>query len=124
MSEFKKNPTDFSALCACLDGECTVARENILFLDDGKESAAVTQLQLKCGNVVIMPDPANPKRSLLYLTSCQRMADVIEQIFQSDLQAATGLPQQSEEMSLGEVQRRSVGIPYAECKAKVGAFSF
>lgn len=124
MSDFKKNPTDFSAVCARDNGECTVARENILFLDDGEESAAVGHLQLKCSNVVITPDPANPEQAVLYHTSCQRMTDVVEQIFQSALQKPAGLPQHSDEMSLGEVHRRSVDIPYDECKVKVGEFSF
>ena len=124
MSDFKKNPTEFSAACARENGECTVERENIFFLDDGEEAMAVARLQLKCGNVVIMPDPANPEQALLYHTSCQRMTDVVEQIFQSALQAPAGLPQQSTEMSLGEVHRRSVGIPYGECKVKVEEFSF
>lgn len=124
MSDFKKNPTDFSAMCARSGGECTVERENILFLDDGEETAAVAHLQLKCGNVVITPDPSNPKQAVLYHTSCQRMTDVVEQIFQSDLQEPESLPQQAVEMSLGEVHRHSVGIPYDECKVKVAEFSF
>lgn len=124
MSSFQKNPTDFSAVCEREGGECTVERENVLFLDDGAESTAVASLQMKCGYVVITPDPSNPDRSLLYHTSCQRMTDVVQQIFQSNLQAPAGLPQQRTEMTLGEVHRRQIGIPYAECKVKVEEFSF
>lgn len=124
MSDFKTNPTDFSAVCAREGGECTVERENILFLDDGDEPAAMAHLQLKCGNVVITPDPASPEQAVLYHTSCLRMTDVVEQIFQSDLRAPASVPQQQAEMTLGEVHRRSIGIPYGECKVKVEEFSF
>ena len=124
MSTFDKNPTDFSAVCAREGGECTVERDNILFLDDGVESLAVTHLQLKCGNVIITPDPDNPEQALLYHTSCRRMADVVRQIFQTGLQAPESLAQGMSDMSLGEVQRHCVELPYDECKVKVEEFSF
>lgn len=124
MSNFQTNPTEFSAECSREGGQCTVERENILFLDDGVESTVISHLQMKCGHVVITPDPSNPEQALLYHTSCQRMTDVVQQIFQAALRAPASLPQQSAEMTLGEIHRRSVGIPFDECKVKVDGFSF
>ena len=124
MSDFQKNPTDFSAECARENGQCTVERKNILFLDDGEEAAALSHLQMKCGFVVITPDPSNSDQALLYHTSCQRMTDVVEQIFDATLQAPESLPQKTAEMTMGEVHRRSVDIPYDSCKARVEEFNF
>ena len=59
MSEFITNPIDFSAECARDNGQCVVVRQNILFLDDGEEPAAIAHLQMKCGHVVIIPDTSN-----------------------------------------------------------------
>lgn len=123
MNQFVKNPTDFSEVCRLHDGQCEVVRENILFLDDGEELAAVDNLQRKCGSVVIIPD--KPKgTALLYHTSCQRMTDAVKQIFQDCLEAPVSLPQHASEMSLGELQRRAVAIPYDDCRARVEAFGF
>ena len=71
------------------------------------------------------PNASNESQALLYHTSCQRMADVVSQIFQQDLQAPTRLPQQlSSKMTPGESHRRFVDISYDDCKAKVEEFGF
>ncbi len=124
MSQFVKNPADFSAACRLDDGECMVVREDILFLDDGDELAAVDRLQWKCGYVVIIPDMSAKGKALLYHTSCQRMTDVVEQIFQDRLEAPVSLPQHAPEMSLGELHRRCVTISYDECRVMVEGFGF
>lgn len=124
MSHFVENPTDFSAACACQDGRCVVARENILFVDEGDDLAAVDHLQRNCGYVVIMPDAASAGNALLYHTSCQRMTDVVEQIFEDRLGAPVSLPQHESEMTLGELQRRPVAISYDDCRARVEGFDF
>lgn len=124
MSQFAKNPSDFSAACQCRDGECVVSRDNILFLDVGEELAAVDLLQRECGHVVIIPDGSSEGTALLYHTSCLRMADVVRQIFQDSLGAAFSLPQQASELSLGELHRRPVSLPYGDCRARVDAFDF
>jgi len=124
MSQFVDNYTDFSAECLRQDGRCTVARENILFLDDGNELAAVDYLQWKCGYVVIIPDMSCKGKALLYHTSCQRMTDVVQQIFQDRLEAPVSIPQPASEMTLGETYRRCVTIPYDDCRMRVEGFVF
>jgi len=124
MSDFVTNPTEFSAECARESGRCTVDRKNILFLDDGEESGAIAHLRMKCGYVIVIPDASNKDRALLYLTSCQRMTDVVSQIFEGSLEALTSLPQRPTEMTLGELHRRCITMPYDECKARVEHFSF
>lgn len=124
MSHFAKNPSDFSATCQCRDGECVVSRDNILFLDGGEELAAVDLLQRECGRVVVIPDLSSEEKSLLYHTSCQRMTDVVLQIFEGCLEEPTRLPQYNSELSLGELHRRAVSIPYGDCRARVDGFDF
>ncbi len=124
MSRFVENPTDFAADCVRQNGQCAVVRENFLFLEDGNESAAVNQLQRKCGHVVIIPDASAKGRALLYHTSCQRMTDAVSQIFQGHLSAPASLPHASSEMSMGELYRRRVAISYDHCRAKVEGFGF
>src|SRR3974377_2020198 len=108
MTKFVKNPSDFAAECARHNGQCVVARENFLFLKNGNEPAAVKELQMKCGRVVIMPDPARKGQSVLYHTSCQRMTDVVSKIFEDTLGAPAGLPLAASEMTVGELYRRSL----------------
>ncbi len=124
MSQFVENPPDFSAECQRQNGRCMVVRENIHFLNDGKELAAVDQLQWKCGNVVIISDMSYTGKALLYHTSCQRMTDVVEQIFQDCLEAPVSIPQRPSEMTLGELHRRGVSISYDDCRARVDGFDF
>ena len=124
MSQFVENYTDFSVECLRQDGRCTVVRENILFLDDGDELAAVDHLQWKCGYVVIIPDRSHKEKALLYHTSCQRMTDVVKQIFQDCLEAPVSIPQPASEMTLGETHRRCVTIPYDDCRLRVEGFGF
>ena len=124
MSRFVENPTDFSAECQRQDGQCVITRENILFLDDGKELAAVDHLQRSCGFVVIVPDMSYEGKALLYHTSCQRMTDVVTQIFQDCLEAPVSLPQHALEMTLGELHRRCITISYDDCRARVEGFDF
>lgn len=124
MSQFVENPTDFSADCLRQDGRCAVVRENFLFLDDGQELAAVDHLQWKCGHVVIVPDVSYKGRALLYHTSCQRMTDVVKQIFPDCLEAPVSLPQGASEMTIGELHRRCVNISYDDCRVRVEGFGF
>ena len=124
MSQFVENPTDFAAECLRQNGQCMVARESILFLDDGKEFAAVDQLQWKCGYVVIIPDTSSEGKAFLYHTSCQRMTDVVKQIFQDCLEAPVSVPQRPSEMTIGELHRRCVTISYDDCRARVDGFPF
>jgi hypothetical protein len=124
MSKFVENPVSFGVDCAVQHGRCVVARENILFLDHGDDLAAVDHLQKRCGHVVIMPHASDRGRSLLYHTSCQRMTDVVRQIFREHLEAPTSLPHLDAEMTVGELHRRDVAIPYDACRAKVDGFSF
>jgi fibrillarin-like rRNA methylase len=124
MSDFVTNPIEFSAECVRDNGQCVVDRKNIIFLDDAKESAAIAQVQEKCGYVVIIPDTSNQGQALLYHTSCQRMTDVVSQIFQDSLQAPVSLPQQFSEITVGELHRRRVTLPYDDCKLRVAGFSF
>jgi hypothetical protein len=124
MSKFLDNPTHFAADCALQNGQCRIARENILFLDGGNEPAAVDHLQRKCGNVVIIPGPPGSSQSLLYHTSCERMSDVVRQIFKDHLGDPASVPQAASEMMVGEVQRRCVAVSYADCRARVDGFRF
>ena len=124
MSQFVENPTDFSAECRWQNGRCAVARENIVFLDDGNELAAVDHLQWRCGYVVIIPDMSYKGKALLYHTSCQRMTDVVKQMFQDCLEAPVSLPQHASEMTLGELHRRCVTISYDDCRVRVEGFEF
>ena len=124
MSAFLRNPTHFAADCACRDGKCEVFRELFLFLDDANEVAAVSQLQTKCGSVVIIPDASRNERALLYHTSCQRMTDVVQQIFEHHLEKPVSLPRADAEMTLGELYRRDVAISYDHCRARVASFNF
>ena len=124
MSQFVENSTHFAADCVRQDGHCRVVRENILFLDDGKELAAVDQLQRKCGHVVIIPDMSLKGKALLYHTSCERMTDVVNQIFQDCLESPVSLSQFNSEMTVGELHRRGVTISYADCRARVEGFRF
>ena len=124
MNQFIQNSTDFSAECLHQNGQCMVTRENILFLDDGEQRDAVNDLQLKCGHVVIIPDMSRKGKALLYHTSCQRMSDVVKQIFQDCLEAPVSLPECDSEMTLGELHRQCVTISYDECREKVKGFVF
>lgn len=124
MSEFLANPIHFATDCAQQNGQCTIVRENILFLDDGKEHTAINRLQRKCGYVVIIPDTSGKEQALLYHTSCKRMTDVVNQIFQDRLKAPASLPQPASEMMVGELHRRCVTMSYDDCKVKVEGFSF
>ena len=74
MDRFAQNPSDFSAECGRQQGPCAVVRENVLFLDDGNELAAVDRLEMKCGYVVIVPDRSAANGALLYHTSCATKA--------------------------------------------------
>lgn len=124
MNRFVQNSTDFAADCARTKGQCTIAREDILFLDDGKELAAIDYLQRRCGNVVIIADTSNKAQAWLYHTSCERMTDVVKQIFQDHLEAPASLPQAASEMTVGELHRRRIDISYDDCRAKVDGFNF
>jgi hypothetical protein len=124
MSQFVQNPVHFAADCVRPDGRCLVVRENFLFLNDGKELSAVDYLQSKCGHVVIIPDRSHKGKALLYHTSCQRMADVVNQIFPDCLEAPVRLPQAAPEMTVGELHRRSVAISYDDCRARIDDFDF
>jgi hypothetical protein len=124
VSHFVENSVQFAAECVRRNGQCRVVRENILFLDDGKELAAVDQLQRKCGHVVIIPDVSLKDKALLYHTSCDRMTDVVNQIFEGCLEPPVRLPQFNSEMTIGELHRRGIDISYADCRARVEGFRF
>jgi hypothetical protein len=124
MTKFVRNPTDFAAECARQNGQCVVARENFLFLKDGDEPAAVKELQMECGHVVVIPDASRKGQALLYHTSCRRMTDVVSQIFEKHLGAPASLPATASEMTVGELYRRSVTISYDRCRSKVKEFDF
>jgi len=124
MSRFATNPIHFSTDCALPNAQCAVVRENFLFLDNGKEHIAIDNLQRKCGNVVIVPDTADNRQSWLYHTSCERMTDVVNQIFQDNLEEPASLSQPASEMMVGELYGRCVTMSYADCKAKVEGFRF
>ena len=124
MSHFVATPICFSANCVRTNGQCMIVRENILFLDDGNEHAAIAHLQMNCEHVVIVPDTSDKEQALLYHTSCQLMTDVVNQIFQDYLEAPVSLPQHFSEMTVGELHHRCVAISYDDCKVKVEGFSF
>lgn len=124
MGIFIRNSTDFAADCARTHGECVVARENILLLDSAQEHIAIDHLQRKCGSVVIIPDLHDAAHAWLYHTSCERMGDVVERIFNGHLHAPSSVARPSAEMVLGELHRRRVALPYADCKARVEGFDF
>lgn len=124
MSVFVRNSTDFAADCARTNGECIVARDGIVLLDDGQEYSAIDHLQRKCGSVVIIPHGSDQTQAWLYHTSCKRMADVVGQIFQDHLHAPSSVAQPDAEMMVGELHRRRIGISYDDCKARVDGFSF
>ncbi len=63
-------------------------------------------------------------KALLYHTSCERMTDVVKQIFQDCLESPVSLPQFNSEMSIGELHRQRVTISYDDCKARVKGFRF
>ena len=124
MHQFVRNPIHFAVDCAQRNGRCSVVRSNFLFFDDGKELTAVDYLQKKCGHVVIIPDTSLEGRALLYHTSCPRMTDVVSQIFEDCLEAPVSLSQAPSEMTVGELHRHCVTIPYADCRARVERFDF
>jgi len=124
MGQFVENPADFSAQCRLQDGRCAVLRDNVLFLEDGNELDAVERLEWKCGYVVIIPDAEREGTALLYHTSCQRMADAVNQIFPGCLEAPVSLRQHLSEMTLGELHRHRVTISYDECRTRVDQFEF
>jgi hypothetical protein len=124
MKQFVQNSVHFAADCVQKNGRCSVVRKNFLFLDDGKELAAVDYLFKKCGHVVIIPDASYEGHALLYHTSCLRMTDVVNQIFPDCLEASVSLPQAQSEMTVGELHRRRVTISYADCKERVEGFGF
>ena len=124
MGRFVENPVQFAADCACREGRCVIDRDNFLFLDDGDDLAAVDRLQSRCGNVVIAPDPSDRRRALVYHTSCDRMSDVVGQIFLGHLGTPESLPQADPEMSIGALYRRGVAIAYDDCRARVARFPF
>jgi hypothetical protein len=124
MSKYVVNPIQFAADCAQQSGQCTIVRENIFFLDDGKEESAIDLLQRKCGSVVIIPDTSNQGQALLYHTSCDRMTDLVNQLFQGRLEAPVSFPQAASEMMVGELHRQRISLSYDDCKAKVEGFNF
>ena len=124
MNQFVQNSTEFSVDCQRLNGLCEISRENILFLDDGSEQDAVNCLHLKCGHIVVIPVLSNKSKATLYHTGCERMTDVVKQIFQDDLKTPVSLPLCDLEMTLGELHRHSLVISYDDSKARVESFSF
>jgi hypothetical protein len=122
MGHFAANPTDFSVACAQRAGHCTIARENFRFLD--QEQAAVSDLQMECGHVVIVPDRSNQGRAFLYHTSCQRMGDLVDQMFGQHLEAPRTLQQHGPEMTLGDLQCQRVDVSVDDCRAIVERFRF
>ncbi len=124
MAIYLRNASNFAVDCAVNDGQCEVAPKNFHFIDDPQETTAVSLLQLRCGNVVIAPDPVDPDRAWLYLTSCARMGDVAEQIFSGHLQPATPVATPSAEMSVGQLQRRRLDLAFRWCRARVDGFAF
>ncbi len=124
MNQFVQNSIDFSVECQRHNGLCEISRKNILFLDDGNELDAVSRLQLNCGHVVVIPVLSNKNEAMLYHTGCQRMTDVVRQIFQDNLKTPVSLPLGDPEMTLGELHRHSLVIPYDDSKARVARFNF
>lgn len=124
MSNFVQNSIQFSADCFQNNGLCVITPESFLFLDDAKEDAAIAQLHMECGKVVLIPDALNKGQTFLYHTSCDRITDVVNQIFQDALEELVHISQLDAEQTLGELCRRRVAMQYGECKAKVDGFSF
>lgn len=124
MSKFVQNPIHFSADCVQDNGLCMITQENFLFLDDGTEHMAIDHLQRKCGKVVLIPDTSNKGQAFLYHTSCERMTDVVNQIFQDYLEPPASVSQADAEMTLGELHRQCVTMSYEDCRVKVEGFSF
>lgn len=124
MSDFVDSYTDFSVECHRHQGHCSVSRENILFLEQGNQLAAVDQLHSKCGYVVIIPSGSSGDEALLYHTSCRRMTDVIDQIFTDCLQEPERFSQGGSEQSIGEILRHRLTIPYDDCRSRVDQFVF
>ena len=124
MSKYVENPIHFAADCVQTSGQCAVLRDNIVFLDQGNDLAAIDLLQRKCGTVAIMPDASNTAQAVLYRTSCDRMTDLVEQLFEHHLQDPTTFAQPASEMMVGELHRQSVTLSYDECKARVAGFNF
>ena len=124
MHLYLQNSIDFSAECASTNGQCEIGRDNILFLNDGREDVAVHHLQIRCGNVVIVPDSSNNRHSWMFHTSCQRMTDAVTQIFEGDLQPPASVARPISELTVGEVQRQGINLSVDECRAKVDSFSF
>ena len=124
MTKYVENSLHFAADCVQTNGQCAIVRENILFLDDGKEDTAIAFLERKCGSVVIIPVPSNKGQALLYHTSCERMTDLVSQLFKDHLEAPASFPQPASEMTVGELHRRCVTLSYGDCKVKVEGFSF
>ena len=124
MSNFVRNSPHFAADCVQDNGLCIVAQENFLFLVNGKEDAAIDCLQRDCGKVVLIPDTLDQGQAFLYHTSCERITDVVNQIFQGELEEPVSVSRLDAEQTLGELCRRCVTMPYDDCKLRVEGFSF
>lgn len=124
MTPFVDNPVDFAADCACHGGRCRIARDDFLFLDDGREIAAVDWLQRRCGHVAVIAGTAAGADARLYHTSCRRMSDAVERIFAGRLGVPERLPQAWAEMTVGELHRRRVALSFDACRSRVDAFDF
>lgn len=124
MGKFIQNSISFSADCVQDNGLCKVDLDNFLFLDDGKETAAIDRLERECGKVVLIPDSSNKGQAFLYYTSCERMNDAVNQIFHDHLEAPASVSRLDAEMTLGELHRRRITMSYDECRSKVKGFSF
>jgi hypothetical protein len=79
---------------------------------------------MECGKVLLIPDAVNKGQTLLYHTSCDRITDVVKQIFQNALEELVCISQLNAEQTLGELYRRRVAMHLDDCKAKIEAFSF
>ena len=55
MSNYVEKPVHFSADCVLTGGLCAIDRQNIVFLDERKEPAAIDLLQRKCATEAIIP---------------------------------------------------------------------
>ncbi len=124
MGNFVQNSSQFSADCVKDNGLCLITPAHFLFLGDSREDEAIAELQRECGNIVLIPDATNQERTLLYHMSCERITDVVQQIFQDALEAPVTVSHLDAEMTLGELCRRPVVLPYEECRQKVDAYSF
>ena len=124
MTKYLENPIHFSADCVQEEGRCTITRENVFFLDDGDEVAAVDRLEMRCGRIVVIPDASNRGRAFLYHTSCDRMTDAVNQMLPGCLGAPVDFPQPASELTVGGLYRRQVNVPYGECRTLVERFDF